>query len=73
MDYLVSCAPESILDPAVKATLYPAVNLQAMGRLLCKYVEMPKDHEALAVLPSLSNAPTKATIDALAKKLLTTL
>ncbi|UPR05336.1 Sec15-like subunit of exocyst complex [Chloropicon primus] len=70
LDYLLSCAPESILDPAVKLSLYPTINNQVLGRLLCKYQEIPKDHSAIAKMPFLGKAPAKATINELSGKLL---
>ena len=69
LDYLVSCVPESILDPKVKVSLYPMVNTQTLGRLLFKYQEMPKDHK----MAFLSKAPAKQTMEELAQKLLTAL
>ena len=76
LEYLLSCIPESILDPQVKMSLYPLVNTQMLGRLLCKYQEMPKDVSNSVQgsgMSFLSNAPTKATIDGVVEKLLNTL
>ena len=72
LDYLLSCCPESILDPQVKVSLYPMVNIQVVARLLCKYQETPKDHPAIEKMPFLAKAPSRTTMDGLAQKILLT-
>ena len=69
LEYLLSCAPESILDSGVRQSLYPQVQLAQLGRLLRKYQETSKDHPALNSLPFLGNQPSKQAVAALAEKI----
>jgi hypothetical protein len=75
LDYLLSCLPESILDPKVRQSLYPMINTQMLGRLLYKYTEVKKEqlnqgNSNLNISSTIANAPTKAAVEAVAQKLL---
>ena len=71
LDYLLSCLPDSILDPKVRQSLYPMINTQMLGRLLYKYTEVKKEQLSQGNNSStIANAPTKAAVEAVAQKLL---
>jgi len=73
LDYMLTCLPESILDPKVKHSLYPQVQNPTLGRLLLKYQELSSQKGSTSSSNLVPNPPTKQQVDAVAQKLLANL